>query len=142
MPLSLPLKHRWFRRASDVESQTCDSLPTLARDEKATSPLDEAPPAYAFPAEKGRPSLALSIPPQPALEPDVQLSPIVQTTHDNMPTIMVLVKEDYAWARSYLKEFNYRRAARRMAARHLYSASIPPPNPPPPPPPPISPTPH
>lgn len=49
-------------------------------------------------------------------------SPIIQTaTHDNQPTIMVLVKEDYEWARAYLKEFDYRKAARRATARHLYS---------------------
>lgn len=51
--------------------------------------------------------------------------PIIQTaTHDNMPTIMVLVKEDYEWARAFLKEFNYRKAVRRATARHLYSASL------------------
>ncbi|BEI86002.1 hypothetical protein CcaverHIS002_0602890 [Cutaneotrichosporon cavernicola] len=120
MPTLSSLRTRFLRRSDEVEAQTeCDRPSPTSLDEKAT-PLDsqdDAPPAYPFPAEKGRPSLALAIPNERQNELN---SPIVQTTHDNMPTIMVLVKEDYEWARSYLKEFDYRRAARRATARHLY----------------------
>lgn len=37
------------------------------------------------------------------------------------PTIMVLFKEDYDWARAYLRDLDYRVALRRALRRHLYS---------------------
>jgi len=37
------------------------------------------------------------------------------------PTILVLFKEDYDWARMYLRDLDYKVALRRALRRHLYS---------------------
>ncbi|GMK58367.1 hypothetical protein CspeluHIS016_0503990 [Cutaneotrichosporon spelunceum] len=127
MPFFLPfLKRRFLARSKDAEAQTegqLPSTPSTTLDEKttpfnATPANEDAPPAYC--AESGRPLLTPTISQRAETRGEQQLSPIVQTTHDNMPTIMVLFKEDYVWARSYLKEFDYRCAMRRATARHLY----------------------
>lgn len=54
--------------------------------------------------------------------PSISVRPPFHGDQEN-PTILVLFKEDYAWARAYLKDMDYRVALRRALRRHLYSES-------------------
>ncbi|KAL1410402.1 hypothetical protein Q8F55_004412 [Vanrija albida] len=132
------------RRASvDLEAQTPPISATpepvavgesTAIDEKAGAAVHFAdPPAYdttVSEKEVARSTIASSTRPEatapttPTTEEPAALETTtleVPCTNPNQPpTVMVLLKEDYKWARAYLKDMDYKVALRRALRRHLY----------------------